>query len=98
MTKQQRAKRTRKHVFREDGRVRLSVFKSSKYIYAQLIDQTGKSLTGVKGKKAEETGKKIGEKAIKLGIKEIVFDRGAYRYHGQVKLLADAARATGLVF
>ena len=98
MTKQQRAKRTRKHVIREDGRVRLSVFKSSKYIYAQLIDQTGKSLTGVKGKKAEETGKKIGEKAIKLNIKEVVFDRGAYQYHGQVKLLADAARAAGLVF
>ena len=78
--------------------MRLSVFKSSKYIYAQLIDQTGKSLTGVKGKKAEETGKKIGEKAIKLNIKEVVFDRGAYQYHGQVKLLADAARAAGLVF
>ena len=98
MTKQQRAKRTRNHIHQEDGRVRLSVFKSNKYIYAQIIDPTGKSLTGVKGKKADEVGQKMGDLAKKFKVKEVVFDRGAYKYHGQVKALAEAARAAGLVF
>ena len=96
------------------GRPRLSVFRSGKYIYAQVIDDTKghtvaaassseKDLksslkTGADTEAATAVGKLIAERAVKAGVKEVVFDRGGYRYHGRVKALADAAREGGLTF
>ena len=90
---------------------RLNVFKSSKHIYAQLIDDvSGKTLAaastvqkGTEGKAstkegAASVGKLIAEKAIEAGITKVVFDRGGYKYHGRVQSLADAAREAGLQF
>jgi large subunit ribosomal protein L18 len=96
------------------GRARLSVFRSSKHIYAQLIDD-GKSetiaaassveksmrdgaKTGADIAAAKAVGKLIAERAKEKGIKDVVFDRGGYLYHGRVKALADAAREGGLNF
>jgi large subunit ribosomal protein L18 len=94
------------------GRPRLSVFRSGRHIYAQLIDDgQGATLaaasTNEKDGKAPKTwnleaaasvGKKIAERAIAKGIKQVVFDRGGFIYHGRVKALADAARESGLEF
>ena len=95
------------------GRLRLSVFRSGKNIYAQIIDDAAgttlaaassldKSLKGkIKGsdqKAAAEVGKLIAERGTKAGIENVVFDRGGYLYHGRVKALADAAREGGLQF
>jgi large subunit ribosomal protein L18 len=96
------------------GRPRLSVFRSSKHIYVQLInDATGQTLaaastvekdlkgrlkTGADQGAAKEVGKLIAERAVKAGIKDVVFDRGSYMYHGRIKALADAAREGGLNF
>ncbi|MGL5719976.1 MAG: 50S ribosomal protein L18 [Alphaproteobacteria bacterium] len=96
------------------GRLRLSVFRSNRYIYAQLIDDNRhctlvsassieKDLKDLlKGKNdkgaAEEVGKRIAERALKLGHKDVVFDRGGRLFHGRVKALAEAARAAGLFF
>ena len=90
---------------------RLNVFRSNKNIYAQLInDASGKTLcaassldkdfTAYGGNKAaaREVGKVLAERAKKLGISEVVFDRGGYLYHGRVKELADGAREAGLQF
>ena len=86
---------------------RLSVFRSNKDIYVQLIDDlssntlvaaSSKELTGSKIEQANSVGKLIAEKAIKKGIKKVVFDRGGYIYHGRIKNLADAARESGLIF
>jgi large subunit ribosomal protein L18 len=90
---------------------RLSVFRSNKEIYAQLIDDVnGVTLLAassrdkdavVKGAKLEqatEVGKLIAEKALKAGIENVTFDRGGYLYHGRVKSLAEGARAAGLKF
>jgi large subunit ribosomal protein L18 len=89
---------------------RLSVFRSNKGIYAQLIDdQSGNTLVSfssaelktAKGSKVEVSktvGQKIAEKAISNGISEVVFDRGGYLYHGRVKALAEGAREGGLKF
>jgi large subunit ribosomal protein L18 len=90
------------------------VFRSSKHIYAQVIDdQVGRTLvaastldaelrpqlkTGADQKAAEQVGKLIAERAKGAGVEAVVFDRGAYRYHGRVKALAEAARAGGLAF
>jgi len=91
-------------------RPRLSVFRSNKHIYAQLIDDYGgetltaasdlelKTASGTKTKIAAEVGKVLAEKAGKLGIKKVVFDRGGYKYHGRVKALAEGARQGGLKF
>jgi len=95
-------------------RPRLNVFKSSKHIYAQVIDDaTGKTLVSastldkeLKDKAAELSkseaaalvGKTLGERAKNNGINAVVFDRGGYLYHGRVKLLADGARESGLEF
>lgn len=92
-------------------RPRLCVFRSNRYIYAQVIDDTTQkvlftyssaSLKDRKNKKkteiALEVGKMIGKIAIDKGIKQIAFDRAGYRYHGRVKALADGARAAGLKF
>ena len=79
-------------------RPRLSVFKSSKYVFAQIIDADGKSWFGTRGKNPVEVGESVAKKAIAKKMTKIVFDRGSYRYHGQVKALAEAARAAGLEF
>jgi large subunit ribosomal protein L18 len=96
------------------GRARLSVFRSSKHIYAQLIDDDkGRTLASASsiektmregGKKggdiaaAKAVGKLLAERALAKGVKDVVFDRGGYLYHGRVKALADAAREGGLNF
>jgi large subunit ribosomal protein L18 len=94
------------------GRPRLSVFRSSKNIYAQVIDDergvtlaAASSLEGEKGKTkgadkdaAAKVGALVAQRAIEKGVKEVVFDRGGYLYHGRVKALADAAREAGLNF
>jgi large subunit ribosomal protein L18 len=94
------------------GRLRLSVFRSGKHIYAQVIDDragatVASASTGEKEAKsgkswnvdaAVQVGKKIAERAIAKGIKQVVFDRGGYIYHGRIKALADAAREGGLEF
>jgi len=80
---------------------RLCVFRSSKYIYAQIIDdEKSKTLASVNGKlaSANEIGKLIAKKSIEKKINKVVFDRGGYKYHGKVKALADGAREAGLKF
>ena len=104
-----RAQRTRKRLKAlAGGRPRLSVFRSAKNIYAQVIDDAGgvtlahaSSLEGGKGgdkDAAARVGKLVAERAIEKGVKDVVFDRGSYIYHGRVKALADAAREAGLNF
>jgi large subunit ribosomal protein L18 len=109
---QRRQGRTRYHIGRKSERVRLSVFRSGKHIYAQVIDDKdavtlASASSNEKGEKvakaynveaAKAVGKKIAERAIAKGVKEVVFDRGGYIYHGRVKALADAAREGGLEF
>ncbi|HEY5409603.1 MAG TPA: 50S ribosomal protein L18 [Caulobacteraceae bacterium] len=92
-----------------NGRPRLTVFRSSKNIYAQVIDDAqgvtvaaASSLEGdAKGSDkdaAARIGKLVAERAIQKGVKDVVFDRGGYIYHGRIKALADAAREAGLNF
>lgn len=97
-----------------NGRPRLSVHRSSKNIYVQVIDdQAGVTLaaassldadlrgslkTGADTDAASAVGKMIAERAVKAGVKDVVFDRGSFLYHGRVKALADAAREGGLKF
>jgi len=96
------------------GRPRLSVFRSSAQIYAQVIDdEKGVTIaaastlekanrdalkTGANIEAARHVGKQIAERAIRAGVKEVVFDRGGYLFHGRVKALAEAAREGGLDF
>ncbi|MBI4999707.1 50S ribosomal protein L18 [Candidatus Gottesmanbacteria bacterium] len=94
------------------NRPRLSVFRSGKYIYGQIIDdKKGETLVAAndqklkikdeklkKTERAKEVGKILADKALKKGIKTIVFDRGTYKYHGRVKALAEGARDGGLKF
>ncbi len=108
-----RRRRVRASIGRKSkGRLRLSVFRSSKHIYAQIIDDdhgrtlaaassVGKSLKAKLAKgsdraAASEVGKLIAERAVAAGVKDVVFDRGGYLYHGRVKALAEAARESGL--
>lgn len=89
-------------------RLRLSVYRSSKHIYAQIIDDSkgvtvaSASSAGLMGSNKTETatavGKALAEAAAAKGVKQVVFDRGQYRYHGRVKALAEAAREGGLDF
>jgi large subunit ribosomal protein L18 len=97
-----------------NGRARLSIFRSSKHIYAQVIDDTkgetlasassiekdmrGSMMNGANIAAAKAVGKLVAERAAAKGVKDVVFDRGAYLYHGRVKALADAAREGGLKF
>jgi large subunit ribosomal protein L18 len=114
-TAERRAARVRRAVRKvAGGRLRLSVFRSSKHIYAQVIDDTGgrtlaaasslekalreKLKTGSDTAAAGEVGKLVAERAIAAGASEVVFDRGRYLYHGRVKALADGAREGGLKF
>ncbi len=105
-------KRIRKVSFGTAERPRLSVFRSNKEIYAQVIDDTkgvtlaaassrDKTMEKVKGTKSEiatEVGKAVAEKAKKAGIDTVAFDRGGNNYHGRVKSLAEGAREAGLKF
>ena len=109
-----RASRVRRQIKAvANGRPRLSVHRSSKNIYAQIIDDVaGKTLasastldgdlkalkTGADTAAAAAVGKLVAERAVKAGVKEVVFDRGAFIYHGRVKALAEAAREGGLNF
>ena len=103
--------RIRKRVFGTQDKPRLTVFRSNKEIYAQLInDESGKTLVsasslekgfvkqGTKSDVASNIGKMIAEKAISAGFTTVVFDRNGYLYHGRVKALAEAARENGLKF
>ena len=97
-----------------NGRPRLSVFRSSKQIYAQVIDDAnGRTLaaastlekdvreklkTGADVDAAKEIGRLVAERAVQAGVKQVVFDRSGYLFHGRVKALADAARESGLDF
>jgi large subunit ribosomal protein L18 len=96
------------------GRPRLSVFRSSKNISAQIIDDAaGKTIAsassldktlkeqvgkGANKEAAAKVGKALAERAIEAGVKDVVFDRGGYMFHGRIKALADAAREAGLNF
>lgn len=79
-------------------RPRLAVFRSNKYIFVQIIDVLGKSWFGTRGKNPTEVGEIIAKKAKENKMTQVVFDRGSYRYHGQVKALAEAARKAGMEF
>lgn len=112
---QRRAARVRRQLKKVSGdRLRLSVYRSSKNIHAQIIDDgkghtivaastlekdlKGSLKTGADTAAAAAVGKLIAERAVKAGVKDVVFDRGPYIYHGRVKALADAAREAGLNF
>jgi large subunit ribosomal protein L18 len=110
--KVRRQKRVRKKVSGTDSRPRLSVFRSNRHIYAQVIDDvSGRTLVAassmeksldVGGKKkaeqASEVGKAIAARAREAGVETVVFDRGGNLYHGRVKALAEGAREAGLRF
>ena len=111
LTKERRRFRTRRRLQRPVAteRLRLSVFRSAKHIYAQVIDTTkghtvaeaNSKALGISGSKTEQAaavGKAVAERALQAGAKQVVFDRGSYRYHGRVKALADGAREGGLEF
>ena len=110
-----RANRVRRQIKAvANGRPRLSVHRSSKNIYVQVIDDVaGRTLasastldtdlrtslkTGADTAAAAAVGKLVAERAVKAGVKEVVFDRGAFIYHGRIKALAEAAREGGLTF
>jgi large subunit ribosomal protein L18 len=112
--RKRRHKRVRGKVSGSAEKPRLNVFYSLRYIYAQIVDdeknqviaqanskelgtETASKLKGAVNQ-ASEIGKLVAERSIKKGIKEVVFDRSGYAYHGKVKALADAARAAGLKF
>ena len=112
---QRREYRVRNRVVRDaHGRPRLSVFRSNRHMYAQIIDDAaGRTLVaastvdseiagpggvGSDAESAGKVGKLIAERAGKLGISQVVFDRGSFRYHGRIAALADAAREAGLDF
>ena len=94
------------------GRARLSVHRSSKHIYAQVIDDLKgatvaaasslekdmRAKTGANVDAAKAVGKLVAQRAVEKGVKDVVFDRGGYRYHGRIKALGDAAREGGLNF
>ncbi|MBO6542552.1 MAG: 50S ribosomal protein L18 [Alphaproteobacteria bacterium] len=114
LTLQDRRKQRNRNKLRKmaNGRARLSVYRSSKHIYAQVIDDVegrtlaaassvDKEFTGAKGTDtaaAAEVGKLVAKRATDAGIKDVVFDRGGYIYHGRVKALAEGAREGGLNF
>ena len=109
---EKRTKRTRYKLKKVSNRKRLTVFRSNKHLYAQIIDDTvGKTLASASTKEknmdidnkdrkslAEIIGKNIAKRSIEKGIKEVAFDKGKYKYHGIIKILAEAARAAGLNF
>ena len=103
-----RAKKTRMRI-KSQNLPRLTVFKSSQHIYAQIIDSSGSKVLAAtstldksiksKGRSvqsAKEVGEKIADLSIKNGIKKVIFDRSGYRYHGRIEMIAEAAREKGL--
>lgn len=114
MRRQRRKRRVRKRITGSPQRPRLSVFRSCKHMYAQIIDDTdgrtlmmastvqkplrGKLSGGGNRPAARAVGAELAAKAKKAGIKKVVFDRSGYPYHGRVRELADAARQGGLEF
>ena len=110
-SRQRRTYRTRRNIRRpvDNGRLRLTVFRSSRYIYAQVIDDNAGTtvaeansrslgLSGNKTAQARQVGETLAARAKEAGVTRVVFDRGAYRYHGRVKALAEGAREGGLDF
>lgn len=112
-TAEERRKRKVRRGIKDSHRGRkLVVSRSNKYIFGQIVDLlTGKNMLGLtdrslakklagkkKTERAFEAGKILGQKAVKMGIKKVVFDRGPYRYHGRVKAFAEGARKGGLNF
>lgn len=111
--RERRAQRIRRRI-REINANRLCVHRTGQHIYAQIIDTTGGKVlasastleaemrqslkSGGNVEAAKAIGKRIAERAVKAGIKQVAFDRSGYRYHGRVKALADAARENGLEF
>jgi large subunit ribosomal protein L18 len=110
---ERRQSRTRFRISKNaQGRPRLSVFRSGRHVYAQIIDDlagatvASASSNEKEGREAKTwnvaaaiaVGKKIAERALAKGVKQVVFDRGGYIYHGRIKALADAAREGGLEF
>lgn len=112
LRRQRRKARSRKHIFGTPQQPRLTVYRSLKHIYVQLIDDSaGRTLVQASSKDKElrdrlasggnksaavEVGKLIGQRAAAQGIKAAAFDRNGYRYHGRIKAVADAARESGL--
>lgn len=108
--RERRARRVRSRVRGTAERPRLSVFRSNRYIYAQVIDDsTGRTLAAAtslalansglsKKEQAEKVGEMVAERARAVGVQRVVFDRGPYLYHGRVKALAEGARRGGLEF
>ena len=112
--RQNRKGRIRKRIFGTEQRPRLSVFRSAKHIYAQLvIDSTGSTILAAstlspdlraeigdldKSNAAKKVGQWIGKKALEKNIQRVVFDRNGFLYHGRIKALADGARESGLEF
>ena len=112
--RQKKHRRMRGHISGTAARPRLAVFRSNKHMYAQIIDDTkGVTLVSASPLQADvkdgleytdtveaaaKVGKVIGERALSAGIKEVVFDRGGFIYHGKIQALADAAREAGLDF
>jgi large subunit ribosomal protein L18 len=107
-----RRSRTRYRIAQTAERPRLSIFRSGRHIYAQVIDdRAGATVAAASSNEkegkapktwnmdaAKSVGQKIAERAVAKGVKQVVFDRGGYIYHGRVKALADAAREGGLEF
>lgn len=102
-----RAKRTRANIFGTSEKPRFSVYRTNQYLYAQLIDDTSHktllsgSTRDIKDKdtkvnKSTTLGEALAKKAKDLGISQMVFDRGSYRYHGRVKSIAEALRTSGI--
>jgi large subunit ribosomal protein L18 len=110
-SRNRRHARVRKHVSGSSTRPRLAVYRSNKYIYAQVIDDVmGHTVASASSQEkdlraknltvdtASEVGKLVAERAKAAGVSTVVFDRGGYKFHGRVKALADAAREAGLEF
>ena len=107
-----RTKRVRYKLKKVSKRNRLTIFRSNKHLYAQVIDDSvGKTLASASTKEknididnkdrkslAQIIGKNIAQRSIEKGIKEVAFDKGKYKYHGLIKILADSARTEGLIF
>jgi large subunit ribosomal protein L18 len=109
--RERRKRSLRRRVFGMPDRPRLTVFRSARHVYAQVIDDvSGRTLaaasTNDKGARiaggncaaATAVGQRVAERAKKAGVERVVFDRNGYRYHGRIKALADAARKEGLSF
>lgn len=106
----QRQRRIRKKVAATTNRPRLSVYRSNQYVYAQIIDPNGNAVVGVSEKavvknakgtpteSARQVGAAIAKAALEKKIKEVVFDKGRFAYHGRIKAVAEGAREGGLQF